>query len=367
MDAYLASGSFAESSNFYFNLNFELLNGCQFNCKGCHVNKTGSQSMTDESYTNLMTLLNSVEDSKSYKAFIAFIAPTDFLSATNTYSVLTDKRVIEVLNKFKRISFQTTYLDISKASLIADILRDHYSDMELEINIIIEPDKIENEKYLSVLKKNQEQVIKMLDWPTKVRSFGIMNVFDYDTTKIASFLKDYDYMHNRVQHLFETTIDFNFSMGRKDDTLTSDEFKQSADRIKTMFNTSIVSEDKRQYLRFSFGRLSDSLVERQYNWKNGEFYCSPLLYERYVSFVPSLKIDTPTFKIEDFERFEEQTQLSQYVNVEKKDECESCPFLASCVDRSILHLMDIHQISECLVAKDAVSVVNSMGTLPYGN
>lgn len=365
MDAYLASGNLNDSNTFYFNLNFEFLNGCQFNCKGCHVNKDGSAAINDVSYSQLKQVMESFGEENSYKPFIAFIAPTDFLSANNTYSILTDPRIIDILNYFKRISFQTTYLNIDKASLIADVLRDHYSNLELEINVIIEPDKIENEKYLSVLKKNQDEVIKMLNWPTKVRSFGIMNVFDYDKTKIAELLKNYDYLHKRVKSLFETTIDFNFSLGRKDDSLTSQEFYEAADRIKHMFNQSVVSEEKSNYLRFSFGRLSDSLVEKQYNWKNGDFYYSPLLYERYVSFIDELKMPIDNYSCHDFEKFEEQTQLSQYMNVDNKTECGDCALLGSCVDRGILHLMDIHNIKDCLVSKRALEVVNAMGTLPY--
>jgi hypothetical protein len=361
MDAYLASGNLRDSYNFYFNLNFEFLNGCQFKCKGCHVNKNGASAIDDESYHQLKSIMESFSEKNSYKPFIAFIAPTDFLSATNTYSVLSDPRVIEILNYFKRISLQTTYLDISKASLIADVLRDHYSNLELEINLIIEPDKIENEKYLSVLKQNQDEVIRLMNWPTPVRSFGIMNVFDYNTTKIAELLADYDHLHKKVSHLFETTIDFNFSLGRKDEQLTKEEFEAAAIRIKDMFNDSVVSNEKGQYLRFSFGKLNDSLIERQYNWKNGEFYYSPLLYERYVSFVSGLKIPIKDYIAKEFEDYEEKIQLSQYTNVGDKTECGDCALLGSCVDRGILHLMDIHGIKDCLVAKDAMNVVNAMG------
>jgi len=367
MDAYLASGNLNQSDGFYFNLNFELLNGCQFKCKGCHVNKEGSEPMNDHTFDQLEKIMNSFSEENSYKPFIAFIAPTDFLSANNTYSVLTDNRVKKILNKFKRISFQTTYLDLGKAELVASILKDEYSEMELEVNIIIEPEKIDNAKYLSVLQKHQEQFIKMLDWPTPVRRFGIMNVFNYDDTKLAEMLKDYDYMHKKVEHLFETTIDFNFSLGRKDEGLQSEEFKEAAERIKRIFNGSIVSEEKGEYLRFSFGRLNDSLIEKQYNWKNGEFYYSPLLYERYVSFIPELKMPIVEYDAKEFEQYEEKIQLDQYMNVGDKTECGDCPLLGSCVDRGILHLMDIHGIKDCLVAKDAMHVVNAMGTLPYGS
>lgn len=365
MDAYLASGNLKDSQNFFFNLSFEFLNGCKFSCAGCHVNLFGAKPLTKTTHSQLKTLMESFDEGSYYKPFIAFINPTDFLVADNTCEVFSDPKVIEILRYFKRISVQTTYLDISKAEQISKILKKHFSDKELEINVIIEPQHIENKKYLDVLHRNQQRVIEIFDWPTKIRSFGIMNVFDYNNTKIAELLKDYDYMHKKVEHLFETTIDFNFSLGRKDEKLKSEEFYDAAIRVKNLFNDSVVSDEKAQYLRFSFGRLSDSLIERQYNWKNGEFYYSPLLYERYVSFINGLKIPIKDYKIEEFEKFEEEVQLSQYENVGDKTECGDCPLLGSCVDRGILYLMDTHNVKDCLVAKKAMNVVNAMGTLPY--
>lgn len=366
MDNYLASGNLTDSTNFYFNLSFELLSGCQFSCKGCHVNKNAEAPFTDEMYFRLKRLMESVSED-SYKPFIAFINPTDFLSADNTVTALSDKRVVEILRHFKRLSFQTTYLNIERAVEIGKVLREHYSDMELEINILIEPDKIENIKYLNTLQRNQNIVHDVLDWPRPIRRFGIMNVFDYDSTRIAELLKDYDHMHKCVEHLFETTIDFNFSLGRKDNDLSNEEFLSAANRIKNLFNTAMVSQNKGDYLRFSFGRISDSLVERQYNWKGGDLYFSPLLYERYVSFTEPLKIETPECTVQELEKFEEEVVLSQYMNVGDKEECSDCPLLGSCVDRGILHLMDIYDVKECLVSRDAMFVVNTMGALPHGS
>lgn len=171
-------------------------------------------------------------------------------------------------------------------------------------------------------------------------------------------------MHNCVQHLFETTIDFNFSIGRKERRLTREEFKQSVDQIKDLFNTSIVSQNKGQFLRFSFGKLNDSLIERQYNWSDGKFYSSPLLYERYVSFVEELEIKMSTKTYKDFETFDSDNEMKQYNYLPNTTECPECPFSATCISRGILGLMEDYGLKDCLVSKDAVWVINHMGTLP---
>ncbi len=276
MDNYLASGQMSESSNFVVNFNFEFLQGCKFRCQGCYVNKSQEKIFTQADYENLNKLLVDLEQ-KMYKPFIAFVGPVDFLTADNTEQILKDEKVKSVFKHFKRLSFQTTYMNVGKSENVAKLLKEHYSNHEIEVNIVLEPSKITNDKYLETLEKNKKEFLKDLE-RDDVRSFGIMNVYDYDQSKIGDLLKNYEFMHRRVEHLFDTTIDYNFSIGRKPD-LKSEEFKEATERVKNLFDESVVSSNTAQYLRFSFGKLTDSLIEKQFNYLNGSIYYSPLLYE----------------------------------------------------------------------------------------
>lgn len=364
MDAYLASGELRAASNFYLNINFEVLNGCKLKCPGCHVDKNGQEVLTSDDFENFEKLLLQLKNSL-YVPFIAFVGPTDFLSAENFISVFSNEDFKELLHNFKRLSIQTTYLETRNMEEAAKLLRDQYSEMEIEINLVVDPAKIMDDGYLSLIEKNKNKFLGLLE-RKDVRSFGLMNVYDYDQTKIPELLKNYDFMHKRVSHLFETTIDYNFSFGRNPH-ISNEEFLKLTNRIKDLFNFSLTdknfSEDKTHYLRFSFGKLTDSLIERQYNYHNGKLYYSPLLYERFVSFRDQLQVPLKDFTMEEIEQFEMQTQLIQYANASNKDECENCPFLASCIDRGILLLMDIFDTKSCMVAKNALFAVNSMGNM----
>ena len=66
MDAYLASGDYRETSSLFFNLNFEVLKGCQFSCKGCAVNKQEAQVLAADDKEKLIRLLDSVNDDGIY-------------------------------------------------------------------------------------------------------------------------------------------------------------------------------------------------------------------------------------------------------------------------------------------------------------
>lgn len=357
MDAYLASAELRDADSFYFNVSFELLYGCKFSCRGCFVNTKGASPMTDAYYEQLKSVMDSTERGL-YRPFIAFVNPTDFLVAENTVEVLSDPRVVDILGRFKRLSFLSTFLDLKQTEAIGEVLRTHYGHMELEINILIEPEKIRNSKYIATLQRNQARALEIIDWHEPVRNFGIMNVYDFSQTKMAQVLADYDEMNTAVNTLFETTIDFNFSLGRKGMTLMKGEFQKAAEQIRDLFDSAMVSEDRRAYLRFSFGKITDSLVERQYNWHAGKFYLSPLLYERYAAFIPALEVPLTEYVIEEFEQFEQEIELRQYAHLDSKTECEDCEFLNSCVQRQILHLMDIYGLADCLVAKEAIRLVN---------
>lgn len=358
MDAYLASKELGQAQHFYLNINFELLNGCRFKCPGCHVETNAQQPIDEGEYEKLEKLITSFENSL-YAPFIAFVGPTDFLVADNFMATFSDPKVIEIFHHFKRLSIQTTYLDIRNVEKVAALLKRAYSDMEIEINIVVDPAKILDEGYLRVIEKNKDAFLKALG-RDDVRTFGIMNVYDYDKTKIPDLLRDYDFMHKRVQHLFETTIDYNFSIGRNA-SLSNEEFFELSERIKKLFDDSLVSDEKATYLRFSFGKLTDSLIERQYNYRGGELYYSPLMYERFVAFKDELKVPLQNYTAAEIEDYEQTILLEQYNYASSTEECAECPFLGSCVDRGILHLMSCYGVKKCLVAKKALSVVNSIG------
>lgn len=349
MDAYLKSGQMKDVSSFYLNINFELLNGCKLNCTGCHVEKSAQNPFSQNDTENLVKILDDLKSSL-YRPFIAFVGPTDFLSADNTVALFSNDLVKKVLKKFQRLSIQTTFLEMRKAEAVAKVLKEHFGGMELEINIVFDPARVKDNSILETIERNKKHFLNLLG-REDVLTFGFMNVVDYDKDE------DYDSFHHRLSHLFETSIDYNFSYGRNPE-MGRDDFKLLVLRMKAMF------EESESANLSSSGRISDSLIERQYSYRNGKLYYSPLLYERFVSFHTKFEVPLKDFTGEELESFEMMVQLDQYNNASKKDDCESCPLLSYCIDRGILFLMDAYEEKACVVAKNAMFAVNTMGTLP---
>lgn len=359
-DNFLTSVERESASGYHLSLNLELLRGCQFSCKGCFVDKYGADPMNDEWGTQLLSWVTSAQEEGGYLPTVIFIGPTDFLSAGNTIDVLQDPRIRQVVGRFKRLSLQTTCLDISTAPEIAKVLREHYGHMELEVNFLMEPEHVLTEKYLRTIKENRDKLYEIIDWHIPVKSFCIMNVYEYENAKkddIVKLLNDYKEMHLRIKDMFDTTIDFNFSMSRKHNQDKPEEVKEAIIRVTRMFDKS-VNHDTSQFIRFSFGKLTDSLIEKHFNFLNGKFYVSPLLYDRYAAFVPELQIPFVNFTVAESEAFEERLQLEQYHGASQKDECGSCRYLGSCTDRNILKVMDIYSIKHCIIARDALDAIN---------
>lgn len=298
----------------------------------------------------------------NYLPTLVFVAPTDFLTASNTLEILENEQTRSLLQRFKRLSLQTTYLDISGIEAIKEVLHRHYTHMELELNFVIEPEHIENDKYLQRIIDNRKKVYDALQWPMPVLSFCILNVYEYDRIKksnVKKILHDYRILHDKIKDLFGTTIDFNFSMTRNS-WWSNEDVENAVRSISNIFDEGVGSEFGAT-LRFSFGSLTDSRIEKHYNWHAGELYLSPMVYERIASFHELLKIPSDgvqRFSVQNTEAFEEASLLRQYQSLHDKPDCNTCDYAASCIERGIVTFMDMYDIKRCIVAKKAVDNIN---------
>lgn len=352
-----------EADQYHLSLSLEILKGCQFNCKGCHVNKDGGSPITAEQIMQLGHWLDSMQHSANYLPTLVFIAPTDFLTASNTLQILQNPELIAFLGRFRRLSLQTTYLDISRIQEIASVLRKNYSHMELELNFVIEPEHLENDKYLQRIITNRNKVYEALQWRRPVLSFCILNVYEYDRIKksnVRKILHDYKALHDKIKALFGTTIDFNFSMTRNS-WWSNKDVEEAVRSVSRIFDEGLDSEFAAS-LRFSFGSLQDSRIEKHYNWHAGNIYLSPMIYERIASFHPLLQIpmaQLSDFSVEVTEAFEDASLLRQYNSASTKADCSECEFLGSCIERGVITFMDMYEIDRCIIAKRAVKKLNT--------
>lgn len=353
-----SSVNIAEATGYHLSLSLEWLSGCQFNCKGCHVNKEGNGIVyTTDQLNDLAAWLESMVKEGGYTPTIVFLAPTDFLSAENTYSILSSAKAYGILSQFKRLSLQTTFLNLDNAERIANRLRNLYSHMELELNFIIEPEKVNNTKYLNLIRDNRQKFIEMLDWKKHIASFALMNVYEYDrvrNTSVKDILADYQALHTKMKEQFDSTIDFNFSLTRNP-WWSNQDVQEAVQSVSRIFDEG-VNHEFNQTIRFSFGKLEDSSIEKHYNWHQGNLYISPMIYERIASFNDILKV--PVKDVATTESHEQLLLIEQYHNADKKTDCGTCRYQASCIERNVLTFMDMYEIKDCIIARKALDSIN---------
>ena len=354
-DKDLIGVSYKDAHTLYLDINFDVLRGCTWQCEGCFVDKNGQGSLSMSEYVSMSRLLHDAQ-SHQYRPLIATVGPTDIFSATNAVEFLSNHLTVDLLSRFERLSFTSTFLNFSDRNKeIVQLLNEHFPSKAIEVNITFEMRHMHSRNYLERVEKNRLQTLSLLTHE-KIGSHALFNVFDYSQTKISALLEDYEALDAIIRAQFQTDIDFNFSIGRKTN-LSQQEFQQAADQIKRIFNTNIHTDSVKD-LRFSVGRLTDSLVERQYNFRNGKLYYSPMFYERYVSFAPHYELPMKRWTMSEIEEFETNLIKTQYISSASK-ECNTCRYLGSCVDRGILHMMEEHQLTQCILAKDAMDVANN--------
>ena len=355
-----SSMTMGEATQYHLSLNLEWLSGCQFSCKGCHVNKATGVPYTMTEYVKLNTWLSSMTYEGNYLPTIVFLGPVDFLVADNTYRLLKNELTWGTFSQFKRLSLQTTFLNMDRAYEIAQVLKQHYRNLELELNFIVEPEQINNEKYLNRIKENRDRMLDYLQWDKHIASFAIMNVYEYDRVKkndVKAILSDYQAMHAKIKEKFDSTIDFNFSMTRNP-WWDNEDIKEAVQSVSRIFDGG-VDHEFNQTIRFSFGKLEDSAIEKHYNWHQGNLYVSPMIYERIASFNPKLRVPLgPLGGVRETEEFERRLLLDQYHNAETKTECNRCRYQASCIERNVLTFMDMHEIKDCIIARKALDAIN---------
>lgn len=354
-----SSMTMEQATQYHLSLNLEWLSGCQFSCKGCHVRKTRHGPDMVE-INKLGKWINSMVITGKYRPTIVFLGPTDFLAAKNADRILGNIETWGIMRRFERLSLQSTFLNMDNADRIISILIHHYRHMELELNFILEPEQIKNEKYLETIKRNRDDFIRKLQWNRHIASFAIMNVYDYGASKkndAKKVLADYQKLDALVKAKFGSTIDFNFSVLRKE-WWSNDDVKESIQSVSKIFDEGVTS-DFNQTVRFSFGKLEDSSIEKHYNWHQGDLYISPMIYERIASFHPKLKVPFYSNNLcRDTEDYERRLLLDQYHNSETKTECNRCRYQASCIERNVLTFMDMHEIKDCIIARKALDAIN---------
>lgn len=304
-------------------IQLDILDGCHHKCPGCFVHRRGNSS--DES--QLKSACNFVREitDKGILVDEMLIGPTDFLASENFYEVMPS--LIDLINENSPIlAFVSTLIDGDLEKWVK-WLDNINLDTEIEIGVAINPHKFLEVDYIQNIKNK----LKYIDENIKheVTFTFVVNINDYDL--------NYHSLHDFAIKEFKTTIDFIPSVSRSH---KSSIILKTLDSFNDYFNKLIKGSTLNNIMvDHSHAGMNYTVL----NYKKGEWYISPFMYE-------NMAIYDSIFKINSFDDVvninESQIQRA------KNTECENCPLFFSCYHRKIILLRDYLGVDRCIAPKE---------------
>jgi len=304
-------------------IQLDILDGCHHKCPGCFVHRRGNSS--DESQLKSACDFVRQITNKGILVDEMLIGPTDFLASENFYEVMPS--LIDLINENSPIlAFVSTLIDGDLEKWVK-WLDNINLDTEIEIGVAINPHKFLEVDYIQNIKNK----LKYIDENIKheVTFTFVVNINDYDL--------NYHSLHDFAIKEFKTTIDFIPSVSRSH---KSSIILKTLDSFNDYFNKLIKGSTLNNIMvDHSHAGMNYTVL----NYKKGEWYISPFMYE-------NMAIYDSIFKINSFDDVvninESQIQRA------KNTECENCPLFFSCYHRKIILLRDYLGVDRCIAPKE---------------
>lgn len=335
--------SLENSKLFTMRFNVEFLNGCEYNCAGCFVNRRNI--ITDNDYLVLLDLVTKLRTTDIHIDEI-ILGPTDFFVADNTIDVLINPH-FRKLFKSKTVLTLLSTLQSTDDSMLAkiSILNKYYDDIEVELLIPIDPLKIFDKDYTENLKHK----ISLLNYI----KFDVDYAFQINISKLEDI--DLVKLTNYIQEEFNTILEFNPSIMR---IKNIDKVVSFLDEWNNMLSSNIDKINKNSILLSSANKYHAGYNERTYTYKNGFLYACPFIYENVVSLSNSFKIEKSNelYNVNEILEFDTNLTTQQFKYASKTDICENCTHLSSCISKEVLFYMKNNNIKKCIINRDILEI-----------
>ncbi len=339
---------------------FEMLNGCGMGCAGCRIQKDDDLGPSVDQILHLHGLFKDLKTLGVELKEIE-IAPTDILSAGNTWSLLQNDHLLEFLNEFSLLSISASmvHADQSRYQELATALKNLKVSEKLRLIIPIEMNHVFNDKYLQRIKNNLEVVNTAL--PNGIYSTALNVIFDEAFVKNPLKKFSYDELFSRVNDLviqpdfekFNTRVDFVFHHGRVPFTDDS----QRALYLNKSFLKSLVELNHHYHRDYqkrhgikagevpAFVKFDVEHEELVYH--QGKLYVRPIINDRATVFDQKLLYAKPWSAQGLQEHLTSRFNDNLIKGVEFED-CSNCPHLPQCAARYTQDLMQIAGTQQCI-------------------
>lgn len=305
-------------------IQLDVLDGCHHKCPGCFVHRRGNASDVHQ-LDSAKSFIREITD-QGILVDEMLIGPTDFLASENFFEVM--PHLLDIINENSPIlAFVSTLID-GDIERFCEFITDNVNlDTEIEIGIATNPHKFFNEDYVQHISDMLYYIDQNLEH--EVTYTFVVNIKDYGL--------DYKKLHDHAIEKFDTILDFIPSVSRSH---KANIILETIDKFNDYFN--VLSKDS---------TLNNIMVDHSHagmnytvlNYKRGEWYLSPFMYE-------NMAIYDPMFKIDNFKSV--NGMVAQQIESAKGTECEDCPLFFSCYNRKIILLRDYLGVDRCIAPKE---------------
>lgn len=312
--------SFNEGHEIKIQFNCEVLSGCEFKCKGCFVNKLGSNMGSYDRLNNAIDLFNN----NGYRVSTINIGPTDLFGNNNVIELLQDETFRECLSKVSTIQFVTTLTNISTE--VIDLLNSipKIDGFMYDANIALQPP---------------------VDWDWVEERLSLLNGFSDDLNyyMVYNMGNDDEYnskvleMSKLVEERFDSILTLNPSF-----------FRAPKSKVHSHLIEKWKSYDFADDLmpKTFIDQAQGGSLELNYTYCNERFFWTPFVYDIAL-------IGTDEFQVKDENDIESWTEAKSFQFMEQltysseTENCGSCPNMMTCIDKGVLSYMKHHQLTRC--------------------
>jgi len=343
-----------------FVLNLEVFRDCAHACPGCFVNRRN-----DINDVNLDTALTLAKDMNAsglrFRELI--LSPTDIFSATNAVEILNDPKLQELLRIHPKTRITTTAMfhkvDWDQWNAVFAILDDptkYRSDMimellvPLDVHLLLSGDEEYYHDFNKALHYLKNNTPKIIDW-----SF-VVNVHHDD-----EMITNYSEITDIVRDKFDTVIEFlpSFFRTGNDDLISA--------HLETWkeFLQATIDEDNYKNIMLTIADPDHNAMNTiVVNYKKNKVYISPFIYEQILFEYPSMQAELTASSVMDTV---DKLTKQQFAYVSKTTECDTCPYLTTCIGRNVLSFMEAKDIVDCVYPKDILNLYSTSNTASLSN
>jgi hypothetical protein len=313
--------SFSEGHEIKVQFNCEVLSGCEFKCKGCFVNKLGSNMGSYDRLNNAIDLFNN----NGYRVSTVNIGPTDLFGNNNVIELLQDETFRECLSKVSTIQFVTTLTNISTdvIQLLNSIPK--IDGFMYDVNIALQPP---------------------VDWDWVEERLDLLNGFTDDLNYYMVYnMGNDDEYNSKVLEMSELVED------RFDSILTLNPsfFRAPKSKVQKHLIEKWKGYDFSDDLmpKTFIDQAQGGSLELNYTYCNERFFWTPFVYDIAL-------IGTDEFKVKDENDIESWTETKSFQFMEQltysaeTNNCGSCPNMMTCIDKGVLSYMKHHSLVSCV-------------------